>query len=181
MCSSDLETHGPITAVQPPSKAGKGDGEAPVKLCPECAEICHASVKVCNACGYQFPLVEPPKLKLRDDDIMGLDNLEMEVSSWSWHVATSKSNGKQMLKITYYGDLDAMPVREYLCIKHDGYAGHKAVQKLFDIAYRAGVTLPKTDELSQVASIMEAGQHPAMIEYRKSGKFYEVKGREWQS
>ena len=72
-----VETHGPITAVQPPNKAGKGDGEAPVKVCDECGELVHPTTRVCPACGHEFPPPAIKKMTLRNDDIMGLDNTEI--------------------------------------------------------------------------------------------------------
>jgi hypothetical protein len=64
-----VATHGPITAVQPPKKAGDGNGEAPVKVCDNCGELCAISVANCPACGHAFPEPERKKLELRDDDI----------------------------------------------------------------------------------------------------------------
>lgn len=37
-----------------PSKQSNFEGEAPTKVCPECHEIHHLTVKVCD-CGYEFP------------------------------------------------------------------------------------------------------------------------------
>ena len=54
--------HGPLDALTIKSKdEGDGDGEAPVKICPDCAEILHAAVKICPRCGHEFP---PPEIKL---------------------------------------------------------------------------------------------------------------------
>ncbi|MEG2189025.1 MAG: DEAD/DEAH box helicase, partial [Christensenella sp.] len=45
--AGNVKRHGPVTDVQPPKHKGAGTGEAPVKICDECAELVHASVKVC--------------------------------------------------------------------------------------------------------------------------------------
>lgn len=36
----------------------KKDGQAPVKICPDCQKLHHASVKVCDNCEHIFPLKE---------------------------------------------------------------------------------------------------------------------------
>lgn len=39
-----------------------GDGVAPMKECPECTYLLHASATVCPNCGYQFPKTEAKEL-----------------------------------------------------------------------------------------------------------------------
>jgi DNA repair protein RadD len=46
-----VRRHGPIDMVEP-KKPGKGGGDAPVKSCPECSSIVHASVMQCPDCGH---------------------------------------------------------------------------------------------------------------------------------
>jgi DNA repair protein RadD len=184
-----VETHGPITNVKPPNKKEKGDGEAPTKLCDECGELVHISATACPACGFVFPPPERPDLLLRNDDIMGIEGSEMEVTSWNWRKHTSKTSGKEMLAVTYYGALSDVPVTEYLCVSHDGYAGDKARRLFSDIAVKSGcyIGTPNTDTvdrrwtLALAASYQqEKGTPPSSIEYTKDGKFYRVINRSWE-
>lgn len=50
----NIARHGPIDNVRvrprPP-----GEGDAPVKICPECCACCAASARVCDHCGFAFP------------------------------------------------------------------------------------------------------------------------------
>jgi DNA repair protein RadD len=48
-----VRRHGPIDLVQP-KRPGKGGGDAPVKECPECHSLVHASVMICGDCGYEW-------------------------------------------------------------------------------------------------------------------------------
>lgn len=48
-----VRRHGPIDLVQP-KKPGKGGGDAPVKECPECHSLVHASVMQCPDCGHEW-------------------------------------------------------------------------------------------------------------------------------
>ena len=177
-----VATHGPITNVQPPKKGGDGNGEAPVKACENCDELVHISATVCPACGHPFPEREAKKLQLRDDDIMGLEGQELEVTSWAWREHTSKASGRTMLAVTYYGGLSDPAVTEYLAITHDGYAGQMAVQKLITIAERARIVPGglNVQTMIEMAQNLNNATPPSMIEFRKDGKFFKVTRRRWE-
>jgi DNA repair protein RadD len=176
-----VERHGPITAIQPPSKAGDGKGEAPTKSCEECWELVHISAKVCPACGAAFPEAEPKEadLRLRNVDIMGLEATEMVVIDWRWAKHTSRTSGKDMLAVTYYGGLSDKPVREYFPILHGGYASEKAARELGLIAGKAGVSFTPGSGLEAWVDTLERGQPPSIIKYRMDGKYHRVTGRSW--
>ena len=132
------------------------------------------------ACGKPFPEPKKPKQKLHDDDIMGMGSTEMLVTDWQWRRHVSRASGKEMLMVTYYGALSDKPVREYLTVLHDGYAGQKARVSLIKIASSAGVPgVTLDDKLNDVASDMNQASPPAMIQYLRDGKFYRVTDRRW--
>jgi DNA repair protein RadD len=170
-----VQTHGPITNITPPKKGGKGEGEAPVKLCEHCHEIVHISAKECPACGEPFPIAEPVILKLHNEDIMGVEGIDMNVTSWLWQNHTSRASGSEMVKVTYYGALSDAPVIEYLCINNEGYAGEKARRLLAEINYHAGGYLSEHDILDR----LNKAKPPSNIEYKKDGKFFKIMKREW--
>jgi len=178
-----VSTHGPITAVQPPKASrSDGDGEAPVKVCDQCHELCHLSAAACPACGHPFPLRETKKLKLHDDDIMGIEGTEMAVTAWAWRVHTSRTSGKDMLAVTYYGGLSDPPVTEYLPVTHDGYAGTKAINQLVIMAQSGGMMdggLAQATLPDMAHRMTHHVSPPQSIEYRKDGKFYRVIKRSW--
>ncbi len=178
-----VETHGPITAVRPPKKKGDGDGEAPVKVCDNCGELCHPTAKICPHCSNPFPLPEPKQWRLSDVDIMGLEGLEMAVTSWRWRKHTSRTSGKDMLAVTYYGDLSDPTVTEYLTVGYEGYAGQKAARTLYQIAERGGIKHGGLNvrSIDEMAENMNACTPPMNIEYRQDGKFYRVIRRNWNA
>jgi DNA repair protein RadD len=88
-----VESHGPITAVQTPKKGGDGNGEAPVKVCDNCGELCAISAAVCPACGHPFPEPVKKALVLHHDDIMGLEGSDLDVTGWTWRKHISKASG----------------------------------------------------------------------------------------
>jgi DNA repair protein RadD len=176
-----VEQHGPITAVRPPPKKGDKVGEAPVKVCEHCQEICHLSVKTCPACGELFPEPEKPALKLSNLDIMGVEGTDLDVTSWTWRKHISKASGKEMLSLTYYGGLSDLPVTEYLAVTHDGYAGEKSRRLLSDIAYKAGVALDyRATDLYDMAQLLTNGRPPMHIEFKRENKFFTVMKRTWK-
>ena len=174
-----VQTHGPITGVKAPEKTGDGNGEMPVKVCDNCHELCALSVRQCPVCGTDFPEPEEKKLQLHNDDIMGLQGHDMPVSGWHWSKHISRTTGKEMCKVTYYGDLSDPPINEYLTIMHEGYAGQKAMRKLIEIAASAKAFIAGVRDIDQLCTIMNESLYPKAIEYRKVGKFYEVMNREW--
>ena len=183
-----VETHGPITAVQPPRKTGtsKGESSIPTKTCEQCGEICAIAVRQCPACDYQFPAPEPKALELRDDDIMGLEGKTMLLTSWEWRRHVSRASGKEMLRCTYYGALSDKPITEYLPVLHDGYAGQRAIGQLLNMASSAcadlssAINVEGSGGLDLISDLMNKSVPPTSIEYRMDGKFFRVLCRSWE-
>ena len=175
-----VQEHGPITAVNPKKASGNGEGEAPVKVCEACNELNHISARECVACGEPFPEPKQTKQTLHDDDIMGLDATEMDVTEWQWRKHVSRASGKEMLMVTYYGALSDKPVNEYLTVTHDGYPGQKARTLLANLVMksRAGDTM-KSETLDAVAFDMNKSTPPDLIKFRQDGRFYRVTDRRW--
>lgn len=205
--AENIARHGPITNVNPPRKPGeKGGGVAPVKECPDCAELVHTSVKLCPECGYVWP--EPERrYTLAIDDIMGRipTILTMDVASWKWEKHTSRSSGRDMLKVTYYGHaLSDKPVTEYICLGYEGWAGRKAHEAIVSILRNSipeGVERfageQNAEELERLlfsvvdnrgaerfedisALMNEYATPPCKINYIIDGKYPQIKERIWQ-
>lgn len=176
--AGNVKRHGPITAVEPPNKKGKG--VAPTKTCPQCSEIILAALSICNCCGFEFPKPAPDpeekSYRLHDDDIMGFKPVEMRVTKWKWNKHVSRTSNKEMLKVTYYGNLSDEPITEYIPVTHSGYAGDKARLKLVTLAMNAGIAIDNSVEieLEELAEIMNEGQPPTSIIYKRDGKFFRV-------
>jgi DNA repair protein RadD len=177
-----VEKHGPITAVNPPTKGREGDGAAPMKACEECHELNPISARVCSCCGAPFPVATKAPVKLHNLDIMGIDGSDMMITDWKWRKHISRTSGKEMIAVTYYGALSDPSVTEYFPITHDGYAGEKARKELFKIAKNADVdneTVFRSDDIEAIAILLNFGDPPDEIEYIKDGKFFRVMKRVW--
>lgn len=175
--AGNVAMHGPITHVRPPGKAGKG-GIAPSKICPDCDEILHAAVKVCPECGYEFPLSKKKSWMLHDDDIMGLDPYTLDVTDWNWQSHIGANSGKEMLMVSYYGQLGDPIIREYILVFHGGRIGRLAMQELRGISDRAGVALIQ-DTVEDLCQALNQGNRPRQILYKKDGKWFRVLDRIW--
>src|SRR5690606_2363936 len=66
--AGNVRRHGPVDCVMI-REPGKGEGEAPVKECPECHSLVHASLRYCPDCGYFFPPAEEEKHEAKADAI----------------------------------------------------------------------------------------------------------------
>lgn len=180
--ASNIDTHGPITAVSAPGKK-KGEGEAPIKVCPECDEIVALGARYCpnEECGHEFVSEDKTKnWSLSNEDIMGMEDQGMNVTEWKWRKHVSQNSGKEMVKVTYYGILSDKPVTEYLTILHPGYAGQKAMEALRSISQSSGVKLADADDIDSLCYVLNKSEPPQSIHFRKDGKFVRVTHRVWE-
>lgn len=127
--AGNLNRHGPVDMIEP-KKPGKGDGEAPIKICPQdeggCGEQLHASVCKCWNCGHEFPEPET-KLQERSADAPIISTAETTwrtVSSRRFDFHEGKGDKPPSVKVTYMAGLTAM--REWVCPEHQGYPKNKA-------------------------------------------------------
>jgi DNA repair protein RadD len=129
-----VRKHGPIDAVTPPrekGEKGKGDGEAPVKLCPPaeggCGSLVHSSVRACPDCGHEFHA--PTELNI-DTTAADLPMLSKDAPAWRhvderrFHYHEGKGGKPPSVKVAYIAKLNA--INEWMCPQHTGYAQAKA-------------------------------------------------------
>jgi hypothetical protein len=85
----------------------RGDGEAPVKECPECYTVSFAGVRQCPECGYEFP---PPKPMIEKLDktadhsakiLSEAPKPETVVLGPAWVDMYTSKNGNECIRISY--------------------------------------------------------------------------------
>ena len=167
---------GPINDIHIKEKRRKGDepGEPITKTCPECDTICHPTTKLYPVCGFEF------KFKVGISVTAGTAEIVKEGGS-KWydvdHVSYSlheKANAPASLLVRYNCGLHLF--KEWICIEHNGYAGHKArgwVKYRFpevpDIALTtAAELLSVADELNKPIAIKvdNSKKYPTIIDYK---------------
>jgi DNA repair protein RadD len=166
--AGNVARHGPIDAVKP-KKPGSGEGDAPVKVCPECQSILPTAVRICPDCGHAFP---PPKVQV-EREASTLAILTTGKPQWL-HVdgvayrAHEKPGGRPTLQVEYQCGL--VRHREWVCFEHTGYARQKAVAWWRQRAAGAPVPGTVTEALARSGQLIA----PTGIAVRPSGRFTEV-------
>ena len=176
----NVEKHGPITNVNPPRPRRQMEGETPIKVCPDCFEQLLISTRECPECGHEFK-AEPKPMRLSNADIMGIEPMDMAVTDWKWSAHTSRTSGKEMIKVKYYGGLSDPVITEYFPITHGGTVERRAYEQIQVIAKHAElIGAPTGRTMKGLADWFNTGRHPRILRYMKNGKFYEVRQRLWQ-
>lgn len=177
--AGNVATHGPITAIEPPRKGKKSDGAPRTKTCPQCDEVVSLLTRHCPQCGHEWVVEKQEKpLTLANDDIMGIEPTEMAVTGWQWRKHLSRTSGKEMLQVSYYGGLADPVVTEYMPVLHEGYAGEKARRQVIGIAVKSGAN-DMSDDLADMAKVMNASKAPSLLKFKRDGKFHRVIERVW--
>jgi DNA repair protein RadD len=167
-----VRKHGPIDRVTV-KEPGKGEGEAPVKQCPECESLVHASARVCQDCGYEFPPNEEAKHAASADITPVLSTAPPvwhEVTGRTFREHPPKPGKPPSIKVTYMLGLHAQ--NEWLCPEHTGFAQAKAHR--FWSTHGGGRPFPKS-----VAEWLDrAGELKvtAEIQLKPDGKYQSVVG-----
>lgn len=176
--AGNVRRHGPITELLPPRRKGEQRGEAPVKVCERCQEFVPISLRVCPACGWEFPPPPPKKFKLHNDDIMGEDRKRyLNVDGWQWRRYLTNS-GKECATVTYYSGVQS--VIEYVLLLHGGYPEQKALSLISTLERRCGVRIDNPYDLDEVVEILNGARPPSMISVEKDGRYDRVTGRLWE-
>lgn len=123
--AGNIKEHGPVDMIQP-RKPGKGQGEAPIKVCPSCFEINHASVRRCSCCGHEFDIEEKPRFEARADtapilSVTTAEWLPVRSRKFRYH---EKLGGLPSVRVEYSSGLTTY--KDWLCPQHTGYPKSKA-------------------------------------------------------
>ncbi|RVI59943.1 DEAD/DEAH box helicase family protein [Sinorhizobium meliloti] len=171
--AGNIERHGPVDCVTP-KKPGSGQGEAPIKLCMQCEEICAAGARVCPNCGAEFEFEEKPKFTARPTDVAILATVAepetRKVSSRTFKFHEGKADKPPSVKITYLCGLTS--INEWACPQHKGFAKTKADRLWLHFGGQRPFPstplewLQRQDELAPVDEIM----------VKPNGKYWDVVG-----
>lgn len=173
--AGNVSRHGPVDKITPKSPPKKGAGDAPVKECPECQSIIHASLRNCPDCGYEFP---PPELKL---DVAGTSGpiLSTEIIPPEWVKVTRVSYARHEKHGSQPGSPATLQVdyqcgvarhREWLCFEHTGVPRKRAMDWWFKRG--GGMDVPATVERALLAA--PNLKAPSEIAIKREGKYFRV-------
>lgn len=162
--------HGPIDMVRCDKTPGEAEGEAPIKICPECETINFAGVRKCVSCGYDFP---PPELKVAPQAATNallstqLQPAWLDVTHISYR-RHSKPDKPTSLRVSYQCGLMESH-SEWICFEHTGYARTKAEAWW---RRRSAAPIPRTTE-EAIAASADLRQ-PVAIQVRPVGQYSEI-------
>jgi DNA repair protein RadD len=168
--AGNVARHGPIDAVNP-REPGAGNGEAPVKACPDCRSLLPTATRTCPDCGHVFPAPEV-KIEASATTLAVLSNGRPE-----WIPVTDvayrrheKEGKPTSLRVEYRCGL--VFHREWVCIEHTGFAREKAVTWW----RRRGPDLPVPNTVEDALAHADRLRMPTAIAVRPSGRYTEVVG-----
>lgn len=191
-----VDTHGPVDSVEVGEK-GKGEGDAPAKLCPTdredagidewedgregdihaprgpifgCGEKLHAAARFCKECGYRFVFDGGPKIDGVADDkpIMAAAEAETRgVLRRLFKLNQGKSGKKDTVMVMYYCDT-GKSIPEWLCPEHSGWMARKASE--FWTSHGGSLPVP-IDCVEWIERQNELGK-TAMIQVKPGKKGY---------
>ena len=170
-----IDNLGPVDTVDARivnKKAGLGDGDAPIKVCPECHGVNFAGVKHCQDCGHEFVSESGSKIQTTASDGAILSTQIVPV----WHeVLTTRysrhtKNMRDSMKVTYI--TTGGKFYDFVCFEHSGYAREMAARWHRE---RRDTPCPNT-----VGEALETWYPvPAKIRTKKDGKYDRVIGVEF--
>jgi DNA repair protein RadD len=151
-------------------KEPAGDGEAPIKVCPECQTINHASVRRCIACDHEFP---PPVVKVAPR--AAADALLSTQIQVAWCDVTGVSYARHekpgkppSLRVTYECGLARHS--EWVCFQHTGFPREKAVGWWC----RRAPHLPVPSSVDEALAAANDLRQPVAIQVRPTGQYTEI-------
>lgn len=167
---------GPVDKIKVSKpRDSEGDGEAPMKLCPDCHEILHAAVSMCPKCDHIFSTDDPNIEKAAaTNKAMLAQQIAPEEHEVFWMTAGKhQKKGKPLptMRVTY-GTAQGK-FSEWICFEHSGFPHNKAIE--WHTRRRSDIAIPNTVD---DALAVEYPQ-PSKITVRKNGKFNEITGYEF--
>ncbi|MCA3380182.1 MAG: DEAD/DEAH box helicase family protein [Roseomonas sp.] len=163
--------HGPIDTVDGRKKEkGEEPGEAPIKTCPECQTINHASVRTCISCGFEFP---PPAVKVEARASSNAILSTQQQAEWVNVDAVlyrrhEKPGKPASMRVIY--DVGFLTYSEWVCFEHTGYARQKA--EAWWKRRHADLPVPKTVE--DALKLTDFLREPVAIQVRPAGQYTEI-------
>ena len=167
----NLDRHGPIDKIRGKEiDLSSGEGEAPLKQCPSCFEPVYAAVRICPACGFEFPENELNiTTKASDSAVLSTQIVPVEYQVFSVQYKRHKGkDGKPDSMMVIYNTMSGQ-IREWVFFDHAiGSTPHKKAMKW--------ATLRGMNEIvSLEAALAIDWPKPISITAIKDGKYYNVK------
>lgn len=164
--------HGPIDAIVVKSKRKKGEatiGVAPVKECPKCHELIHASVMKCPGCEYEWPASAVHGTEAADGVIVAAlakpQRYEVDSVNYSLHM----KEDRRSLKVEYWCGLKTFT--EFLPVEDERSFVRKHAVAWF---WKRGCTCPNSVEEALTMDKEGRIPHTKAVVAKLDGKYWRV-------
>lgn len=167
----NLDRHGPIDKIRGKAKdLSSGEGEAPLKQCPNCFEPVYAAIRICPACGHEFP---PNQLNIdvkpSDSAVLSTQIVPIEYPVFSVQYKHHKGkDGKPDSMMVIYNTMSGQ-IREWVFFNHS--INSTPYKKAMKWANLRGVN----DAITLEDALQINWPKPKTITAIKDGKYYTIK------
>lgn len=124
----NVDYHGPLDKIRGKDKTKGEGGDAPMKVCPECHQVCFAGLRKCFACGYEFEGMGGPDIRSHGGDAAVLST-QIEPEWYTVNEMYLNRHAKEgkipSMRVDYF-DFAKGRVSEWICFEHTGFARQKA-------------------------------------------------------
>ncbi len=175
---NNISRFGPIDMIEVKAP-GKGGGMAPVKECPECSSICHASVRMCGDCGYEFPEPEKKVEQKAATSRIVSDDIDGEIAAQDWRRVNGwdfepffKEGMPTSLMVLYHVEGSRYPIKQWVSIEGERFWRQNAVQWWI----KNGGQIPAPSYVTEAIGRSGELTLPAEVLLEPDGKYLKVAG-----
>jgi len=166
---------GPINNITV-KKRVKGEGGEPVtKVCPSCNMIQHPSARICDVCGHKFVFKVGITSSAGSDVILASNEarwVDVDSVTYALH---KKNNAPTSVLVRYHCGLQMF--KEWICIEHNGFAGHRAKHWVKIRAKSNEGDLPESDMPISAKDLLDISKKlrtPKQIKVKTANKYPEI-------
>jgi len=110
----------------PKTKKGATPRTAPIKICDNCGMYCHASVRICGNCQYEFPRVIKIMSESSNDELIRTQEMRIEVLKVKQvgYYPHNKIGKPEQIKVSY--QVGMLSFDKWIQLEHPEPMAHKA-------------------------------------------------------
>jgi DNA repair protein RadD len=166
-----IRTHGPVDAVKA-RMPGKGDGVAPVKECPNCHSLIHASLRECPDCGHYFEPNGETKLTTRASSLAIMQSAPAQWLRVTERTFAPHYKPEKPTSVLTKFKCGFVVHKAWYCPAHDGRARSRADKFWMDHGGKMPVPRSADEWLSRADELRATDE----ISVKPDGKYFAVEG-----
>lgn len=174
--AKNINEFGPVDLAVPKRPGKRGGGDAPVKACPDCKTVVHASLMMCPDCGYEWERQLSSKITQQPamQPVMSKAEpvwLNVMKRSFFRH---EKFGSKPSVRVEYW--CGGTTHKEWISIEHESDGARAFAAKLWR---QIGGKSPEPKTVDEALERAGAGELTPVeaIRIEPSGKYFKITGR----